>query len=273
MDDEAKPSLSKPDYDAAAYSKGVTCCFSVYTTLLNYYNLMFDNGQDDDVGQESVSPCRPLQFLDIGSGCGRVTLEILLPNVPANVGKIVGVDVCPNMVSYAREHSSHPKLAYEQLDITGDVSEFLRLYGPFDRVYSFNCFTRVKDQPKAWSNMVKLLKPGGECLLYYSAWFATTEVSRALLRKERWSRFAEMWEALISPSQDMKTTDDRLNYVRSLAKDTGLEFRSCEIAHIYHSLEEWSEILTALLPGNYTLSTEERHDLFKDADEEFKNWA
>ncbi|XP_072141240.1 uncharacterized protein [Dermacentor andersoni] len=121
--------------------------------------------------------------------------------------------------------------------------------------------------------MAKLLKPGGECLLYYSAWFASPEIWRALARRERWSRFAEMWEALIPPSQDMKSTDDRLNYVRSLAKDTRLELRSCEIAHICHSLEEWSGILTALLPGNYTLSAEERHDLFKDADEEFQNWV
>ncbi|XP_075531281.1 juvenile hormone acid O-methyltransferase-like [Dermacentor variabilis] len=272
MNNEAKPNHGKPDYDAAAYSESVTCCFPLITKLLNYYNLTLDNEQDDDAEQESASPCRPLQFLDVGSGCGQVTMKILLPNVPENVGRIVGVDVCANMVSYARQHSSHPKLVYEQLDITGDVSGFLGLYGPFDRLYCFNSLNHVKDQLKAWSNMAKLLKPGGQCLLFYSAWFASPEVWRALARKERWSRFAEMWESLIPPSQDMKSTDDRLNYARSLAKDVGLELRSCEIAHIHHPLRDWSGIMTALLPGNYTLSAEERHDLFKDAHEEFQIW-
>ncbi|XP_037580413.2 juvenile hormone acid O-methyltransferase [Dermacentor silvarum] len=199
-------------------------------------------------------------------------MKILLPNVPDNVERIVGVDVCANMVSYAREHNSHPKLAYEQLDITGDVSEFLSLYGPFDRLYCFNSLNRVKDQLTAWRNMAKLLKPGGECLLFYGAWYVTPEIWRALAKKERWSRFAELWEGLIPPSQDIGSTDERLNYVRSLAKDVGLELRSCEMAHIYLPMQQWSGMLTALIPGNKTLTAEERHVLVQDANEELHNW-
>ncbi|KAH7932851.1 hypothetical protein HPB49_003778 [Dermacentor silvarum] len=201
---------------------------------------MFDNDLDGDIAPKSSSPYCPRQFLDVGSGCGQVTMKILLPNVPDNVERIVGVDVCANMVSYAREHNSHPKLAYEQLDITGDVSEFLSLYGPFDRLYCFNSLNRVKDQLTAWRNMAKLLKPGGECLLFYGAWYVTPEIWRALAKKERWSRFAELWEGLIPPSQDIGSTDERLNYVRSLAKDVGLELRSCEMAHIYLPMQQWS---------------------------------
>nr|XP_054933931.1 juvenile hormone acid O-methyltransferase-like [Dermacentor andersoni] len=152
------------------------------------------------------------------------------------------------MVSYARQHSSHPKLAYELLDITEDVSEFLHQYGPFDRLYCFNSLNRVKDQPKAWINMAKLLKPGGECLLFYGAWYVTPEIWRALARKERWRKFAEVWEGLIPASRDMGSNEDRLNHVRSLAKDVGLELRSCEMAHIYLPLQEWSGMLTALIP-------------------------
>ncbi|KAH7932850.1 hypothetical protein HPB49_003777 [Dermacentor silvarum] len=194
MTDEALTHPNKPEYDADAYSENVTCCFPFITKLLNYYNLTFDNALDSHIGQDSVSPCGPRQFLDVGSGCGQVTMKVLLPNVPDNVERIVGVDVCANMVSYAREHSSHPKLAYEQLDITADVSEFLGLYGPFDRLYCFNSLNRVKDQPTAWRNMAKLLKPGGECLLFYGAWYVTPEIWRALAKKERWNRFSEVSE-------------------------------------------------------------------------------
>ncbi|XP_065306632.1 juvenile hormone acid O-methyltransferase-like [Dermacentor albipictus] len=272
MDDETQSNHNKPDYDASVYSENVSCSFPTITKLLNYYNLTFDNPLDIGIGQENVSPCGPLQFLDVGSGCGQVTLKILLPNVPENVGIIVGVDVCANMVSYAREHSSHPKLAYEELDITGDVSEFLGQYGHFDRLYCFNSLNRVKDQTKAWRNMAKLLKPGGECLLFYGAWYVTPEIWRALARKERWSRFTEVWEGLIPPSQDMGSTEERLEYVRSLAKNVGLELRSCEMAHIHLPLEEWSGMLAALIPGNNTLTAEERRVLFQDTNEEFEKW-
>ncbi|KAH7959478.1 hypothetical protein HPB49_011361 [Dermacentor silvarum] len=269
---EAPPSPNKHEYDPDAYSENVTCSFPLITKLLNYYNLTFDNALEGDVGPGSESTYGPWQFLDVGSGCGQVTMKILLPNVPDNVERIVGVDVCANMVSYAREHNSHPKLAYEQLDITGDVSEFLSLYGPFDRLYCFNSLNRVKDQLTAWRNMAKLLKPGGECLLFYGAWYVTPEIWRALAKKERWSRFAELWEGLIPLSQDMGSTDDRLNYVRSLAKDAGLELRSCEMAHIYLPMQQWSGMLTALIPGNKTLTAEERQVLIQDANEELQNW-
>ncbi|XP_049274223.1 juvenile hormone acid O-methyltransferase-like [Rhipicephalus sanguineus] len=192
MDENVQSNDDKPGYDAATYSKYVTCDFPTITKLLKYYNMTFDNVLDGDIGRERTTSRGPRQFLDIGSGCGVVTKKILLPSVPDDVEKIVGVDLCENMLSYARQRNSHPKIVYEKLDIRGDVSEFLDLYGPFDRIYGFNSLNRVKEQSKAWNNMAKLLKPGGECLLFYSAWFVTPNIWRALAKKKRWSRFAEM---------------------------------------------------------------------------------
>ncbi|XP_037525583.1 juvenile hormone acid O-methyltransferase [Rhipicephalus sanguineus] len=262
----------KPGYDADAYSECVDCYFPTMTKLLNYYNMTFNNALDEDVLNESPTSRWPRQFLDVGSGCGRVTLNVILPNVPDDVEKIVGVDICENMVSYARQNNSHPRIVYEKLDIRGDVSEFLELYGPFDRIYGFNSLNRVKEQSKAWNNMAKLLKPGGECLLFYSAWYSTPDVWRALALKERWSGFAEMWESLIPPSQDMRNTEERLNYARSLAKDAGLELRSCEMVGIYLPVRAWSGMMTSLIPGHDTLSAEERQLLFEDANEELQKW-
>ncbi|KAH6923941.1 hypothetical protein HPB50_009578 [Hyalomma asiaticum] len=304
--------------------------------MLNFYNMTFDNVLDGGVGKRSCSSCGPRHFLDVGSGCGQVTTKVLLPNIPEDV-EVVGVDVCENMVSHARKYSSHPRIAYEQLDITGDVSEFLALYGPFDRIYVFNSLNRVKDQraaysnmakllkpggecllfyaacsdPRiayeqlditgdvsqflalygpfdrlyafnslnrvkeqrvAWSNMAKLLKPGGECLLFYGAWYVSPEIWRALAKRERWIRFAERWESIIPLTQDMRSTEERLNYAESLAKEVGFELRSCEMAAIHLPLQEWSGMLTALIPGNSTLTAEEKQLLFQDANEELQNW-
>ncbi|KAH6923939.1 hypothetical protein HPB50_009576 [Hyalomma asiaticum] len=272
MADNAQPNSEKPEYDADMYSQNVAGCFPPILKLLAYYDMTFDYALCDEYGNENQSPRGTRQFLDVGSGCGQVTLKALLPSVPEDVGKIVGVDACANMVSYARQHSSHPRILYEQLDITGDVSGFLASYGPFDRIYSFNCLNRVREQPKAWSNVAKLLKPGGDCLLFYAAHCVTPDIWRALAKKKRWSRFAERWEQLITPTQDMRSTEERLNYVKSLAKEVGLELRSCEMAANYIPVQDRSGMLTALIPGNTTLTAEERQLLFQDANEEFQNW-
>ncbi|KAH6923942.1 hypothetical protein HPB50_009579 [Hyalomma asiaticum] len=242
------------------------------TKLLNFYNMTFDNVVGSESGSEGQGPRGTRQFLDVGCGCGKVTVEVLLPNVPEDVERVVGVDVCENMVSHAREHSSHSKVVYEQLDITGDVSGFLDLYGPFDRLYVFNSLNRVKDQPTAWRNISKLLKPGGECLLFYCAWYATPEIWRALAKRERWSRFSEWWENLIPPSQDMRSTDERLNYVKSLSTAVGLELRSCEVASVSVATEAYYEMMAALIPGSNTLTAEEKRLLLEDANVEWQNW-
>ncbi|KAH6923938.1 hypothetical protein HPB50_009575 [Hyalomma asiaticum] len=271
MSDNAQPNTKKPEYDADMYSQNIAGCFPPIINVLTYYSMTFDYVLDDGCGNESLNSRGTRQFLDVGSGCGQVTLKALLPSVSENV-KIVGVDACENMVSYARQHSSHPRIVYEQLDITGDVSGFLDMYGLFDRIYSFNCLNRVREQPKAWNNMAKLLKPGGECLLFYLARSLTADVWRALAKKKCWSRFAEWWEELITPTHDMQSTEERLNYVKLLAKDVGLELRSCEMSSNDIPVQEWSGILTALIPGNNSLTAEERRLLFEDANEEFQNW-
>ncbi|KAL1462027.1 hypothetical protein MTO96_043262 [Rhipicephalus appendiculatus] len=176
------------------------------------------------------------------------------------------------MVSFAREHNAHPKLAYEQLDITGDVSQLLEKYGRFDRLYVFNSLNRVKDQATAWRNIENLLKPGGECLLFYCAWYMTPVIWRALARKDRWSKFAELWESLIPITQDMESTEERLKYVRSLADETGLELRSCEIAHIYLPIQDYAALLTPVTPGIQSLTDAERQVLKKDTEEEIQKW-
>ncbi|KAH8030728.1 hypothetical protein HPB51_011528 [Rhipicephalus microplus] len=132
------------------------------------------------------------------------------------------------MVSFAREHNAHPKLAYEQLDITGDVSQLLEKYGPFDRLYVFNSLNRVKDQAAAWRNMQKLLKPGGECLLFYCAWYMTPDIWRALAKKDRWSRFAETSgtsrdKCAAATALSVKATSGGLVYELRLAQSHLLE--------------------------------------------------
>ncbi|KAG0416977.1 hypothetical protein HPB47_006003 [Ixodes persulcatus] len=86
------------------------------------------------------------QFLDVGCGTGDFTRDCLLPRCPP-CRRIVAADVSEDMVQYAREHFSHPKICYDVLDIASeDVSDFIERYGEFDRVYSFFCFHWMRNQ-------------------------------------------------------------------------------------------------------------------------------
>ncbi|KAH9380000.1 hypothetical protein HPB48_001395 [Haemaphysalis longicornis] len=151
-----------------AYANSVVNgCFKDISPTLQFYNTTFESdfmGNSRSVRERT--PYEQQQFLDVGCGCGRVAKELLWPSCPKNIRRIVGVDICANMVSYARKHSAHPKIIYEQLDIAGDISNFLQEFRTFDRIYCFNSLNRVKEQATAWKNISSLLKPGGECLLF-----------------------------------------------------------------------------------------------------------
>lgn len=250
-------------YDADAYSSNLQEVFRSVSILLKFFATMFE-----------VAPTtKHRQFLDVGSGCGGLTKGLLLPSLPADAERMVAIDMCENMVSHAQRHNANAKIVYEKLDITKDVSEFHKKFGLFERVYAFWSLNRVKDQMTAWKNMAKLLQPGGHCLLFYPAWYVTPEVWRNLARKQSWARFSELWESMIPPTQDMRSTAERLCYARSLAASAGLELRTCELTYQSYDAKEYEEILVALIPGVQSLAVEEKAQLAKDAREELFKWT
>lgn len=47
--------------------------------------------------------------LDAGCGTGDVTFDLLLPILPPNFERVVGVDISKEMIEYARETQLHPR--------------------------------------------------------------------------------------------------------------------------------------------------------------------
>ncbi|KAL3200103.1 hypothetical protein MRX96_001308 [Rhipicephalus microplus] len=106
------------------------------------------------------------QHLDVGCGTGGFTLRALVPlSFPAR--RIMGVDVSPSMLEYARCHDSRGAVAYKLLDIASpvEVSAFVTKIGKFQRVYSFSCFHFVPDLTVAFRNIADLMAADGECLV------------------------------------------------------------------------------------------------------------
>ncbi|KAH6923342.1 hypothetical protein HPB50_000427 [Hyalomma asiaticum] len=134
--------------------------------------------------------CDDHQFLDIGCGTGDFTRDWLLPRCQP-CKRIVAVDASEDMLEYARQHCTDPRVQYDYLDIGDDVSDFAEKYGKFDRIYSFFCLNWVKDQARGMKNVSTLLTPGGECLLVFPAWSPTRMLWRKLAKLERWRKFSK----------------------------------------------------------------------------------
>ncbi|XP_050046637.2 juvenile hormone acid O-methyltransferase-like [Dermacentor andersoni] len=167
-------------------------------------------------------PDETQQFLDVGCGIGDLTREELLPRcLPCR--RIVAVDLSAQMVEHATRHYHHDRLHFRKLDIESDedVAEFIGEHGLFDRVYSFHAVIWVRDQAKALKNVARLLKPRGECLLIFHASLQSFDISRNLLKMERWNKYSHLVKQMVPKTQDMNG-DERIEYISRILAEAGL---------------------------------------------------
>ena len=101
-------------------------------------------------------------ILDIGCGCGVDTIFAAKMTGPA--GKVVGIDLMPDMLLRAKEN-----LTLANLDnVTYEEGSAERLSFPdknFDIVISNGAFNLVPDKAKAFSEVYRVLKPGGRLMI------------------------------------------------------------------------------------------------------------
>jgi juvenile hormone acid methyltransferase len=84
--------------------------------------------------------------LDLGCGPGIMTKEVLMPRLPEDFGLLVGADLSPEMIQYASELNSHPKLRFVQFDITKDIENTSQLRpSDFDKIFTFFLLHWVPD--------------------------------------------------------------------------------------------------------------------------------
>ncbi|XP_064473867.1 juvenile hormone acid O-methyltransferase-like isoform X2 [Ornithodoros turicata] len=202
------------------------------------------------------------QYLDVGCASGCFTRDFLLEKC-APCKRLVAVDISHDMISYAREHYSHPKITYEVLDIAGDVCGFTHRYGKFRRVYSFFALHWVKDQVGALRNIAALMTPDGECLLKFVGRSPAFEVWLQLARRQRWSSCAKILTESVPNSH---YAEDQRTYIEMLLRQTRLRPHTCEALRqeISLSVDRMREMFSALLPVSKGMSPSEKEDMLDD---------
>lgn len=188
---------------------------------------------------DSIQFTRPCseghQHLDIGCGPGNFLEDHLLPHLrPCK--RVVGVDCSLEMLDYAKRHCRQPELAFEHLDIEhGDPRSVVDKYGQFDRAYAFLSFHFVKDLERAYMNVRKLLKDGGECLVVVFVRTPITDMWHKVFSMREWRPYMPDPSAVLSDRFLYNTPvpwDDVETRERRAVTAAGLEVVAC---HTYTS--------------------------------------
>lgn len=102
------------------------------------------------------------RVLDIACGTG-YGCHMIAKDRKREVTEIIGVDVDPETLSYARVEYYHQKVKYIQGDA---LDEQLPLQlGSFDTILSFETIEHVQDDQAFLHNLYRMLKPGGTLIL------------------------------------------------------------------------------------------------------------
>lgn len=181
-------------------------------------------------------------ILDIGSGSGDNLIDFLLPILPPNFQRLVGADVSHEMVEFARQHYTQPKVTFEVFDVGIPIEQqSFDNTEPFDHITSFYCLHWVQDQECAARNVYKLLKPGGDMLLAFLAKNPVYDIYKLMSQSEKWATFMTDVDQFISPYH---FSEDPVAKFDSLLSSVGFSKRNVELHKISYVFEGYNTLIS-----------------------------
>uniref|UniRef100_A0A069DQQ0 Putative farnesoic acid o-methyltransferase n=1 Tax=Panstrongylus megistus TaxID=65343 RepID=A0A069DQQ0_9HEMI len=139
------------------------------------------------------------RILDIGSGPGDVTYNVLRPFV-AKSSVVVGSDVSEESVKFANAHYSSDDLIFKKLDIENEyIWDNYWKKESFDKIFSFYCLHWIPNLRQATENIYNLLKPGGDILLLMLAGNPVYLLFKRLSLLPKWFIYMKDVDNLKSP--------------------------------------------------------------------------
>ncbi|MDF2522612.1 MAG: SAM-dependent methyltransferase [Clostridiales bacterium] len=103
------------------------------------------------------------RVLDIACGVGYGTQILLESDSAGNIEHIIGVDIDPYTIDYAKAHYSNEKVSYLVKDATS--SELVDELGRFDTIISFETLEHLEKDNDFINNLEELLKPSGTLII------------------------------------------------------------------------------------------------------------
>lgn len=143
--------------------------------------------------------------LDAGCGPGDVTVDILMPILPANFSRLVGVDISESMIDYARKAYVRPKLSFELFDLSKNLeAQTFRHTKPFDHIFSFYVIMWISNLETCIRNFYKLLVPNGEILLITIGKYPVYDTFKEQSLNKRWAKYMTDFDDEMTPFSSTK---------------------------------------------------------------------
>ncbi|GFR09676.1 juvenile hormone acid O-methyltransferase, partial [Trichonephila clavata] len=160
--------------------------------------------------------------LDAGCGPGGTTYQLVLPLFP-NVKKILAVALVPVGIEFAKKYNSRPLIEYT-VDNLEDWSTLEHWEGEISKLISIYCINWLKDQQKAFRNIFKLLKKGGEAAIVFAVESRFYDAILELQNSPKLNCFLKNIETLI-PESHLKKRN--CTPYKKMSEDTGFEIVYC----------------------------------------------
>jgi SAM-dependent methyltransferase len=116
------------------------------------------------------------KLIDIGTGDGRVLVELFIKSSGVNFSHVIGTDKREDVIKFAHDFYASELISFEVLDIeNGKEEDFEKLIknGQFDLATSFFALQYAVDHKIVFSNINKLLKLGGS---FYFNFICTSSI-------------------------------------------------------------------------------------------------
>ncbi|KAF5299570.1 hypothetical protein FQR65_LT09375 [Abscondita terminalis] len=164
------------------------------------------------------------KVIDIGCGPGNITNELAKSYLPKDLEKLVGVDICEEVIEYAREnYGLDSKIEFHLLDITTDhLPE--NLQNEFDLATSFYCLQLIADLKKVLQNIHLIIKPGGDLFLYFMGKCLDLDIWTYLGETARWKPYMTNYKKMMCP---VNFRENRIEFVEIILKEIGFKVHVC----------------------------------------------
>lgn len=177
--------------------------------------------------------------LDAGCGSGDVTFDLILPILPQNFERIVGIDISKEMIEYARKTYVHPKVSFELLNLDiGLEKQSLCGIEPFDHIVSTFCLMWVQNQSTCMQNFYKLLKPGGDVLLLLLAKHPLYDAYKHQSQDNRWAKYMTNVDQIITPYQYSVDPEAEFRILMNECGFIDCDIRVVDRTYIFDSTEK-----------------------------------
>ncbi|XP_078594833.1 juvenile hormone acid O-methyltransferase-like [Branchiostoma floridae x Branchiostoma japonicum] len=203
----------------------------------------------------------------LDAGCGTGELCSYISQQPG-VASVVGFDLSPDFISYARTNNSSPNVRYHVADAADPSTIKPEWRGAFNKVVSFFVLHWVKDKATALKALNSCLKPGGEIVFVcVSDKSKFHEVPLELSSLPKWSIYLkDAAPALFPwPSSDIMITNEQRS--SRLMEACGYEVIACDIKkypHCYISRDQVRGVLRPTLPHLSYIPDDKQEEFMED---------